>query len=56
MGGDVREQWENCWGTSVPRWLADPWETATLGRLVLREIKERNPALTIRDWRAWEDM
>ena len=54
MGEDREEEVMTVPGT-ILRWLADPWETATLGKLVLREIKERHPALTVRDWRAWED-
>lgn len=55
LGEDREEEVMSVPGT-ILRWLADPWETATLGKLVLREIKEEHPALTVRDWRAWEDM
>ena len=44
----------------IPRaildWLQDPVETATLGRKILKEIKEKHPSLSVRDWREWEDM
>ena len=41
---------------TILRWAEDPTPTATLGRVILREIEGRFPWLTVRDWRAWEKL